>query len=66
MYMNTVIVGWLLFKNIFTSGMSSMEKGTAARTYVKMKDPIIYKEDDCWGHKEDYENDPKVIKQFLG
>jgi hypothetical protein len=63
MHMNTVIVGWLLFKNITTSRMRGMEKGTAAVTvtYVRMKVPIIYKEDDCWGHKGDIDNDPEVI-----
>ncbi len=43
-----------------------MEKQTAAITYVKMKVPIIYKEDDCWGHKLVIDNDPKLIYQFFG
>ncbi len=46
--MDTVILGWLLFKNITTSRMRGMEKGKAAVTYARMKVPIIYKEDDCW------------------
>jgi hypothetical protein len=61
MHMDTVIVGWLLFKNITTSSMRGMEKGTAAITYVRMKVLIIYKEDYCWGHKGVIDNDPKVI-----
>jgi hypothetical protein len=48
MHMDTVILGWLLFKNITTSRMRGMEKGKAAVTYARMKVPIIYKEDDCW------------------
>jgi hypothetical protein len=61
MHMDTVIVGWLLFKNITTSRMRGMEKGTAAVTYVRMKVPIIYKEDDSWGHKGVIDNDPEAI-----
>jgi hypothetical protein len=41
--------------------MRGTEKGTATVTYVRMKCPIIYKEDDCWGHKGVIDNDPKVI-----
>ncbi len=59
--MDTVIVGGLLFKNITTSGMRGMEKGTAAVTYVRMKVPIIYKKDDYWGHKGVIDYDPEVI-----
>jgi hypothetical protein len=44
--MDTVIVRWLLFKNITNSRMRSMEKGMAAVTYVRMKVPFICKEDD--------------------
>jgi hypothetical protein len=49
MHMDMVIVGCLLFKNIDPTKM------------VRMKVPIIYKEDDCWGHKWVIDNDPKVI-----
>ncbi len=61
MHMDTVIVGCLLFKNINTSRMRGMEKQTAAGTYIRMKVPIIYEEDDCWGHKWVINNEPKVI-----
>jgi hypothetical protein len=44
-----------------TSKMRGVEKQTAAITYFRMKVPIIYKEDDCWGHKWVMDNDPKVI-----
>jgi hypothetical protein len=58
---DTLIVGYLLFKNITTSRMRGMEKGTAAVTYVRMKIPIIHMEDDCWGHKGVIDNNPKMI-----
>ena len=61
MHMDTVIVGCLLFKNINPSRMRDMEKQTAAITYIRMKVPIIYEEDDCWGHKWVINNEPKVI-----
>jgi hypothetical protein len=61
MHMDTVIVGCLLFKNINSSRMRGMEKQTAAITYVRMKVPIVYKEDDCWGYKWVIDDDPKVI-----
>jgi hypothetical protein len=61
MHMGMVIVGCLLFKNINPTRMRGMEKLTAAVTYVRMKVPIICKEDDCWGHKWVIDNDPKVI-----
>jgi hypothetical protein len=61
MHMDTVIVGWLLFKNITTSRIRGMEKETAAVIEVRMKVRIIYKEDDFWGHKGVIDNDPKVI-----
>jgi hypothetical protein len=41
--------------------MRGMEKITAAITYIRLKVPIIYKEDDCWNHKGVIDNDPKVI-----
>ncbi len=41
MHMVTVIVGWLLFKNITNSRIRGMEKGTAAVTYIRMKGPIL-------------------------
>ncbi len=61
MHMKTVIVGCLLFKNINPTRMRGMEKQTAAIQYVRMKVLIIYKEDDCWGHKLVIDNDPKLI-----
>jgi hypothetical protein len=61
MHMGTAIAGWLSFNNITTSRMRGLEKGTAAIMYIRMKDPIIYKEDDSWGHKGVIDNDPKVI-----
>ncbi len=61
MHTDIVIVGCLLFKNINPIRMRGMEKQTAAVTYVRIKVPIIYKEDDCWGHKWVINNDPKVI-----
>jgi hypothetical protein len=61
MHMDTVIVGCLLFKNINTSRIRGMEKGTAAITYVRMKVSITYNGDVCWGHKGVIDNDPKVI-----
>jgi hypothetical protein len=39
--MDTVIVGWLLFKNITASEMRGMKNGTAAITYLRMKVLII-------------------------
>jgi hypothetical protein len=42
MHIDTVIFGWLLFKNITTSRMRGMEKVTAAITYIRMRVPIIY------------------------
>ncbi len=41
MHIDTVIVGWLLFKNITTSRMRGMEKGTAVVTYVRMNVQIF-------------------------
>ena len=61
MHMDMVIVGCLLFKNINPIRMRGMEKRTAAVTYIRMKVPIIYKEDDSWGHKEVFDNDSKVF-----
>jgi hypothetical protein len=61
MHIAAAIFGCFLFKNITTSRMRGMVKGTAAVTYARMKVPIIYKEDDCLGHKEVIDNDPEVV-----
>jgi hypothetical protein len=66
MHMDMVIVGCLLFKNINPTRMRGMEKQAAAVTYIRMKVPIIWKENDCWGHKWIIDNDPKVIQHFFG